>query len=86
MISSSFKNAYYVVQNTIYLFGIFLKGRKWKTSMFWPSQNFLLHKSTILIKYFISNFLRFFAIEAEIQLWQVFQKKKKKKKKNRVSY
>ena len=47
-----------------------------KTSMLWPSQNFLLYKSTILIKYFTSMFLRLHAIEAEIQLSRVFQKKK----------
>ena len=54
-----------------------------KTSMLWPSQNFLLHKSTILIKYFISKFFKFCSIEAEIRLSRVFQKKKKN---NRASH
>ena len=47
-----------------------------KINMLWPSQNFLLHKSTILIKYFISNFLIFYSIEAEIRLSRVMRKKK----------
>ena len=53
-----------------------------KTSMLWPSQNFLLCKSTLLMKYFTSMFLRLHAIEDEIRLSRVFRKKKN----NRKSY
>ena len=47
-----------------------------KTSMLWPSKNFLLYKSNILIKYFISTLLRLHATKAELRLLLVFQEKK----------
>ena len=43
--------------------------------MLWPLQNIILYKSNILIKNFISMFLRLHAIEVEIRLSRIFQKK-----------
>ena len=59
-----------------------LKKKKKKTCMMRPLQNFLVQRPTILIKYFISIFLRFHAIEAEVRLSRVFQKKQN----NRAPY
>ena len=47
-----------------------------KTSMLWTSQNFLLHKSTIISLIFHIRFLRFHSIEAKVRLSRVFKKNK----------